>query len=164
MKAYVGEQANRKGHEFTKKVEDVFLQTTMQTRIEVEMHSLGAAKQSGLGDIDVLAWSIKSKIVYVVECKRLRMALNVREVIQRLEDFMGDVQKKDSLGKHLRRITWLQQNSSAVAKITGLAVGTFRMRPLLVTSDIVPMQFFQKMQFPLDQVVPYSELSRALKA
>ena len=121
------------------------------------MSTIGAPKHAGLGDIDVLAWN-SAGYVYVVECKRLLTALTPREVIQRLEDFRSSREEKDSLGRHLRRIDWLRENPAAVAKVTALPIPKIRLVPLLVTSDIVPMQFFAEMKFPMNQVIAFDDL------
>jgi hypothetical protein len=95
--------------------------------------------------------------------ERLAPALTVREVIQRLEDFRGDERRKDSLGKHLARIAWLDKNRAGVQKITGIPVDNISFRPLLVTSELMPMQFFEEMNFPTNQVVSADELSMYLR-
>jgi hypothetical protein len=122
------------------------------------MAELGAHKNPDLGDIDVLAWRSDSRIVFLVEAKRLTPALTVREVIQRLEEFRGDEKRNDSLGKHVRRIKWLENNLSGVEKLTGIPATKLQICSLLVTSEAVPMQFFDEMNFPTNQVVPIDEL------
>jgi hypothetical protein len=96
MRKYVGQQVNRRGHLFAEKVYRVFLENHFAGRLEIQMTELGAPKGDGLGDVDVLAWSQTTGQVFSVECKRLLIALSVREVIQRLEDFRGDKKAKDS--------------------------------------------------------------------
>jgi hypothetical protein len=58
----------------------------------------------------------------------------------------------------LRRIDWLRENPAAVSKITTLPISKLRLVPLLVTSDIVPMQFFAEMKFPTNQVIAFDDL------
>ena len=158
MRKYIGQRVNRRGHIFAEKVHTVFIQQGYAARLEIEMTELGAAKHAGLGDIDVLAWNVATGKVFPVECKRLLTALTVREVIQRLEDFRGDRKAKDSLGRHLRRVDWLTENLQSLVKLTGIPPERIRLMPCLATSDIVPMQFFQEMDFPLNQVVPFDRL------
>jgi hypothetical protein len=162
MRKYVGQEVNRRGHIFAEKVYTLFVENHFTGRLEIEMTELGAAKGDGLGDVDVLAWNQTTGQIFTVECKRLLAALSVREVIQRLEDFRGDKKAKDSLGRHLRRVDWLVQNLSALTKLTGIATEKIQLIPILVTSDIVPMQFFQEMKFPPEQVVPFDELAAYL--
>jgi hypothetical protein len=163
MRRYVGDCAHARGHDFAKKVEAVFAGVGLKTKLEVEMSTLGASKKDGLGDVDVLAWDVARGRVYIVECKCLRVAATIREVVQRLEDFKGDKKEKDSLGKHLRRVDWLKKNIPNVARYTGVLEKKLTLVPLLVTNETVPMQFFKEMNgFPVTQVVPFADLSRKL--
>jgi hypothetical protein len=162
LRSYIGEIVRKHGRAFTEQVADIFRKKGYEVRIEVKMTELGAARDPNLGDIDVLAWSSATGAVFLVESKRLTPALTVREVIQRLEDFRGDEKRKDSLGKHVRRIKWVQQNPSGIQKVTRMPPTNVKFHPLLVTSESVPMQFFSEMNFPTDQVVPADELVRYL--
>lgn len=163
MRRYVGDCAQARGHDFASKVEAVFAGAGLKTKLEVEMSALGASKKDGLGDVDVLAWDVARWRVYVVECKCLRVAATIREVVQRLEDFKGDRKEKDSLGRHLRRVDWLKKNIPQLARYTGVQENKLKIIPLLVTNETVPMQFFKEMtDFPAAQVVPLSELRRKL--
>lgn len=128
------------------------------------MTKLGAPKKEGLGDIDVLAWDRVSGNVLAIECKRLLPAITVREVIQRLEDFRGNREEKDSLGRHLRRVDWLKKNLNLLAKYTRIPAVNIRLTPMLVTSETVPMQFFTEMNLPASHVVPYDELGNHIAA
>jgi hypothetical protein len=75
-----------------------------------------------------------------------------------LEEFRGDEKKNDSLRKHIRRVNWLEQNRRGVERITRIPATDIVFHPLLVTSESVPMQFFEEMKFPTEQVVPADEL------
>jgi hypothetical protein len=162
MQSHIGEIVNKRGHEFAQSVGAVFSSAGCRAKVEVEMTELGASKRDGLGDIDVLAWDNVLGLVFAVECKRLLIATTVREIVQRLEDFRGRREEKDSLGRHLRRIDWLSNHVEAVERYTGIPAANLQLIPLLVTSAIVPMQFYSEMRFPVDQVVPYDDLAKYL--
>jgi hypothetical protein len=163
MRRYVGDCAQKRGHDFAVKVEAVFVAAGLTTKLEVEMSAFGASRKDGLGDVDVLAWDAARGRVYVVECKCLRVAATIREVVQRLEDFKGDRKEKDSLGRHLRRVDWLKKNIPQLARYTGVQENKLKLVPLLVTNETVPMQFFKEMNdFLAAQVVPLADLSKKL--
>jgi Restriction endonuclease len=164
MRSYIGRVVHRKGHLFAERVSELFTANGFETRLELEMTQLGASRDEGLGDLDVLAWKRTSGAVYSVECKRLLSALNAREVIQRLEDFRGDKKTKDSLGRHLRRIAWLERHLKVVSKLTDIRLGDIHLTALLITSEIVPMQFFEEMHFPVTQVLALDELEELLRS
>ena len=157
-RSFIGRIVNRKGHAFAEKVQEVFDTNATGSRLEIQMEELGAAAKDGLGDIDVLAWDSASGVVYAVECKRLLTALTAREVIQRLEDFRGDRKTKDSLSRHLRRVDWLKNHLDRLSKLIRIPECSIGLTPLLVTSEIVPMQFYDDMHFPTEQVVAFNDL------
>jgi hypothetical protein len=163
LRAYIGRVVDKKGHAFAERVATAFEGSGYKTRTEVRLTELGAPRNPDLGDVDVLAWTASATHVFIAECKRLTPALTVREVIQRLEDFRGDERRKDSLGKHLNRIAWIQENRAGVEKITGIRAADISFRPLLITSQLVPMQFFEEMNFPTNQVVSADELPKFLQ-
>ena len=119
MRAFCGDQANRQGNQFTREVADRSEKLGFVVRREIFMSELGVSASNGdFGDVDVLAWKGGSADVFVVECKCLRTAVSVRDVVERLDDYRGE--RDDSLGKHLRRLNWLKTNPSAVCALTGI--------------------------------------------
>ena len=162
MHDYIDRNVNKRGHEFVQDVLKVFKSAGNQTAFEIELTQLGAPKKLGLGDLDVLAWKKNSKLVHAVECKRLLPATSVREIVQRLEDFGGNRKEMDSLGRHLRRIDWLRNNLASVSKFTGIPEKEIQLNPLLVTSEIMPMEFYKEMNFPTSQVVSFNELAKRI--
>jgi len=163
LRAYIGGIVDQHGHAFAEQVAAVFRKSGYKAETEIRLTELGAPRNPDLGDVDVLAWKESGTGVFIVECKRLTPALTVREVIQRLEDFKGDEHRKDSLGKHLARARWLDKNRAGVQKITGIPAAAISFRPLVVTSELMPMQFFEEMNFPTNQVVSVDELPTYLE-
>ncbi|QYY34649.1 hypothetical protein [Ruficoccus sp. ZRK36] len=160
MRSYLGHEVNRRGHDFAERIRNIFNDHGLESRFEIEMTEIGASKSLGLGDIDVLAWNPSTGRVFAAECKRLLPALTIREVLQRLEDFRGNKKVKDSLGRHLRRVDWIRQHLNSLSRITDIPTESIQLTPLLVTSEIVPMQFFKEMEFPTEQVIPADDLSQ----
>ena len=134
MRRHIGDTVNKRGHVFASEVEKLVSRLGYQTEGEIEMTELGAPKKEGLGDIDVLAWHVLTGQVIAIECKRLMTAVTVREVIQRLEDFRGNREERDSLGRHLRRTDWLTKHLESLSKRTSIPATKIRLIPLLVTS------------------------------
>jgi hypothetical protein len=162
MKRYIGEIANKKGHEFAEKVSTAMREAGLSAECEIRMTKLGAPPAPDLGDVDVLAWDDGSGKVFIVECKRLVEAVTVAEAVQRLEEFKGDPTEMDQLAKHVRRVKWLQQNPNGVASMTGIPANRVEFLPLLVTSDLVPMQFLKEVKFPAEQFVDFERLGERL--
>lgn len=126
------------------------------------MRSLGVPASLGdFGDVDVLAWKLGQPEVFVIECKYLRTATSVRDVVDRLDEFRGE--RDDYLAKHLRRLNWLKSNPAAVVALTGIPATAIKFKGLLVTDDLVPMQFFSGSVISPEEVVPFNQLSKLLK-
>lgn len=164
MKSYLGSIADKKGHEFTKEVAASVQTVFPNQRLEINLTELGAPAKPDLGDIDVLAWDSTTGFIFLIECKRLKKALTVRQVIQQLEEFRGDQNEKDSLAKHQRRVDWLKANPAKVSKLTGIPPNSIRWISLLVTSGRVPMSFVDAIDFTKEQVIPEQELAEHLSA
>lgn len=159
MSKYLGNIANKKGHNFTKTVSECLSPLLPIQRLEIQMTELGAPAIPDLGDVDILAWETNLKIVFVIECKRLKSALTVRQVIQQLEEFRGNQKEKDSLAKHQRRVAWLKVNPTKVSEIAGIPADEIKWAALLVTKGRVPMSYLDAFECPKEQVVPIKELS-----
>jgi hypothetical protein len=162
MRAFCGDQANRQGNQFTHEVADRTEQLGFVARREVAMSALGVPASAGdFGDVDVLAWKRDSTDVFVIECKCLRTAISVRDVVDRLDEYRGE--RDDSLGRHLRRLNWLKANPTAVSVLTGIPATAIRFKGLLVTDDLVPMQFFSGSAISPQDVVPLNQFASVLK-
>jgi hypothetical protein len=162
MRRFCGDQANRQGNQFTQAVADRLEQLGYLARREVSMSSLGVPASLGdFGDVDVLAWKLGQSEVFVIECKYLRTAATVRDVVDRLDEFRGE--RDDYLAKHLRRVNWLKSNPSAVVALTGIPATAIQLKGLLVTDDLVPMQFFSGSAISRQDVVPFNQLPKMVK-
>lgn len=158
MKSYIGRSSHKRGHEFTRDVAASIQALLPNQRTEIYLTELGAPSDPDLGDIDVLAWDPASGSVFLIECKHLKPALTVRQVIQQLEEFRGEQDGEDSLAKHQRRVEWLKANPNKLAQLTGIDTSEIRWFPLLVTSGRVPMSFVDAIHFSKDQVVVDDDL------
>jgi hypothetical protein len=158
MQRFCGEQANRQGNAFTNMVADEVERLGFSARRQVLMSELGVPAHVGdFGDVDVLAWKRGCPIVFVIECKYLRTATSIRDVVDRLADYRG--KSDDSLGKHLRRLKWLQSNSTYVSALTAIPTSEIQFEGMLVTDDLVPMQFFAGSAISPRDVVSFDQLA-----
>lgn len=162
MRKFCGDQANRQGNQFTHAVADRMEQLGYLVRREASMCSLGVPASLGdFGDVDVMAWKVGQPEVLVIECKYLRTAASVRDVVDRLDEFRGE--RDDYLGKHLRRLNWLKSNPAAVVALAGNPATMIQFKGLLVTDDLVPMQFFNGSAIAPQDVVPFNQLPKLMK-
>ncbi len=159
MRSYRGSVAERLGHAFTEEVAEGLRSLGWEARTEVEMRELGAPKD--LGDLDGVAWHPEDPRLLLVECKRLQQARGIGEIVERLNQFRGET--LDRLGRHLRRVDWVEKNLALVRKRLRLPKETDKVTSLLVTNAEVPMQYKQDLALPPEQVVPVRLLPERLR-
>jgi hypothetical protein len=151
MRAWIGAINNKKGHEFNEQVAEEFRKLNFKSRASIQMTEFNVPAAMGdLGDIDVLVWSDATGLVYVTECKNLRFAMTVGEIVDQLTRFRGEA--NDELHKHMRRCEWLNHNLDRLAQIIGYH-GSLRIEPLMVSNTIVPMQFAQNLPLSPENIV-----------
>lgn len=135
MREYHDTAIKRRSDAFVERTATTMRAAGYEVRPNVKMTVLGAPEL--LGDIDVLAWRVSPPETVVIECKALSNALSVQEVIAQLEKFKAA--GRDSLGKHVDRMQWMEQNRAVLDRFTNIAGGVFY--GAIATSHKVPMQF-----------------------
>ncbi|HUB47659.1 MAG TPA: hypothetical protein VMB73_21995 [Acetobacteraceae bacterium] len=159
MHAWIGTAIDRTGHAFNKEVCEALRSLGLQAIVEVSMQRFGAPGQ--LGDVDVLAWRPDSRVVNVIECKRLSEARTVGEVGERLKEYTDlepTGKSRTPVKRHLDRVAFLKANLSAVANFVGLPE-PLTLRSCVVTEALVPMQFSRKAAALIDVFVDMSGLA-----
>ena len=157
MRAWIGAINNKTGHEFNERVAEEFRKLNFRARASVQMTEFNVPSDMGdLGDIDVLAWGACGR-VFLVECKNLRFAMTVGEIVDQLNRFRGEA--TDELGKHLSRCQWLVENAGRLERIVGRHKG-LNLRPLMVSNTIVPMQFVRDLPMRPEDILPIGEILR----
>lgn len=155
MRTWIGAINNKRGHEFNEEVAEEFRKFNFQARASVQMAEFDVPHEMGdLGDIDVLAWST-SGLVYIVECKNLRFAMTVGEIVDQLKRFKGEA---NELSKHMRRCLWLSRNPDRLARVIA-SYGSPELKPLMVSNTIVPMQFVRDLPMPPGDILPIGAIS-----
>lgn len=149
MRSFIGRTNDEKGHGFARSVSKQLRDDGWQTRVEVRMGKLGATKE--LGDIDVLAWNSKGKIL-VIECKRLQLARSIGEIADVCRRFRGEA--RDELDKHVRRVEWIKKNPSSLEAIVGFSPTVEGIDDRLVTNVQVPMTFLRSLPVQSDKIGP----------
>ena len=159
MRSWIGATNAQLGHAFNERVAAKLRSLGWCARAEVEMTELGGDAE--LGDVDVLAWRTGAGPVYVIECKRLMHDRSLGEIGRRLRDYTDASRggRRTPIQKTLDRVIWLKANTGGLERVTGLAVTKETVRSALVTDDITPMQFSQRVMETLDQVVDYARLA-----
>lgn len=169
MKMWVGGTVADLGEKFNRQVYEKVVELRLQARQCVLMSELGAPStlaEMRQSDVDVLSWSVKSRTIFIIECKRLKFAKTIGEIADQLNDFREakDPTGKNSLAKHAERVAWLDANRAELERITSIPVATMRIRPLIVTSRTVPMQFASSLPGVTKEIVSFPLLHDRLHA
>jgi len=158
MRSYLGKMADERGEQFTQKTARACRDYGWSVRTNVPMSMLGGV--AGLGDIDVLAWRNGDDRLLCIECKRLMPARTPAEILEVLTSFGGKA--KDRLGKHLRRVSWLEKNMLMAGRAMRADFMSLAPHPILVTNAVVPFQFVSDLPLDPSNVVPLGDLGRLL--
>lgn len=139
MTSYLGDATRIEGAAFEYRCQEVLEAGGYIVKPSIEMSTLGA--DPSLGEVDLFVWRDKEpNKIFIVECKKLKLAKTVGEIGDQLEKFKGDAD--DLLSKHLTRVDWIGKNAEGVIKVLGLAAKKPKFFPLIITSNPVPMQFY----------------------
>lgn len=162
MKSWIGQANDKRGHEFNEIVAERFRELGLMARTEVNIRSIaGANLRQDLGDVDVLAWCPTIGLVIAAECKSLHFAKTMGEVTEQLFRFRGQTDKNgkpDELGKHLRRIEWLEKNLGKVAHFLQLGDMAITLQGNLIFSNEVPMRYVGNLPINNSQILTLEEI------
>ena len=150
MRAWLGGRVDRLGSEFSAEVGKLLEGQGWKVRVEIKLTELGAPKNPNLGDIDVLAWRPDGRVMQI-ECKRLKASRTIAEIAQTCGRFRGNV--GDHLHKHLRRLEWVRDNKSKIARFTGIDVEKMVVRHPMVVSRHVPFGYLSGLPIPASEIV-----------
>jgi hypothetical protein len=134
MKRFHDHATSRRGKEFVVQANQRLKEDGYETLVEVDAPRIGG--DPILGDYDILAWK-NSECVFAIECKALRNARSISEILSQLNEFKGE--GKDKLVKQQKRVTWLSENKEGLSKLTKTSFK--RVVGIVLTSHLVPMQF-----------------------
>jgi hypothetical protein len=154
LRAFVGDAAKDRGHEFTEQVSNELRSFGWETQTEINISTLGGPPE--LGDIDVLAWRKDTKEIFIIECKNLIPRRNIYELVEELLQFKGEA--KDRLGRHLNREEWFKNNTDGAVQKTGFNLTKPKIDSCFVTNRIVPMRFRGDLPLQSDKFVSFREL------
>lgn len=129
------------GHTFNAEVAQRLREAGWNANENIELPAILQRKlDRDYGDVDVLAWRDGDERVLVIECKDLTLRRNYSEIAALLSDYRGELKggKPDKLLLHLNRVEYLQQDSLALGRHTGIA--SPKIQSCLVVSGLVPMQ------------------------
>jgi hypothetical protein len=151
MKNFVGNEVNKKGKEFTKKVRKWFENNT-----SFEIHSevfIGPNKplksELNLGDIDVLVIDRDNNHIISIECKNIVYGRNPREIQNEIIKFIGEIEEDNSwVNKHLKRHKWLTKNKNEICSVYNLDSNSYEIFSIILTAKEIPSTHLIDLELP----------------
>lgn len=138
---------NIKGKEFR---EEVFDWLTKNPNLKVIPYEV-KIKENGMfnadrnyGDVDIMAFDIKKKILYSIECKNTKQA-------KIMYDFQNDLKNyfEKQIPKHLNREKWLKKNINDVLQVFKIERNNFKVKSVIISSYQLPIKFMEKTKIPI---------------
>ena len=138
---------NIKGKEFR---EEVFDWLTKSPNLKVIPYEV-KIKENGMfnadrnyGDVDIMAFDIKNKILYSIECKNTKQA-------KIMYDFQNDLKNyfEKQIPKHLNREKWLKKNINDVLQVFKIERNNFKVKSVIISSYQLPIKFMEKTKIPI---------------
>lgn len=151
LRKELGRIAKEEGAKFEKEVEEAtraagWLACRGVRRLDNDR--LQRSNGETLGDIDVLAGSDNSPILWAVECKSLNGSLSSAELAREMSDHFRP-EGKSSVAKHTERVAWLQERGAAAARLLGLPEADHEVRGLVVTGREAMAPFIDDIPFEI---------------
>ena len=108
------------------------------------------------GDIDILVYDKKAKIILSLECKDTDKAKNIHEMKKEMDNYLGREGGKGMVQKHLARHDWLQENKQQLCNLLKIDV-IKDIRSFMLTSEIIPTSYIKAEELPLP-IVAFPDL------
>lgn len=154
MRAFLGKIHSSQGEDFNNKVYQAIcdipdLIAYKKVR-KVSGKRIGAPGND-LGDIDVLAFFPKKRILVAIECKDLEIARNAIEMSREMEAlFIGNEHKKSLITKHMKRVEWVRSNQALFRNLFRINdIKKWIVEPLIVVSNEMITPHFYKPSIPV---------------
>ncbi len=148
MKKWIGEESERRGHQFALKAAEVLRRLNYSVKVETPLSAIFPKEllnNKNYGDFDLIGWKPGEANVFLIECKKLFFAKTFRDMAEQLQEFKGVCRdgKDDRLKKHMNRIEIAVNAKNYIAKYCQLSTD-IEIVPTVLFSDPVPIIYGQR--------------------
>lgn len=141
INSFLANRNNVKGKEFRNEVANWLKQNH---NLEVIPHEYKIPRKGQIkdyGDVDVLAFDKKKKIIYCIECKNTKQTKIIYEFSVSIQNYI-EIQ----LPKHLNRIQWVKGNKQILSQTFKYDFTDFSVKSLLVSSFQLPLKLIENVK------------------
>jgi len=159
MNQYIGHRRNEVGKVFNDNVAKWFVDQGLKTKSNLQMKTIGAKDdKNDLGDVDVIVFDEIKNNIYIIECKKLERVMTPKEMGQQIKRFLKGNDKW--LSRHIARYKWIIDNKDSVFKKLKIGDKDTKIIPILLVNDIIPLQFMNTLDYPLENIITMSDLKK----
>lgn len=134
----LSERNNIKGKEFRNEVYNWLNKNTSLEVIPYEFKIPVKGNDKNYGDVDILAFDKKNKIVYSIECKNTKQAKIIYEFQRDAKNYLNK-----QLPKHQNRTEWLNNNLDYLNTRFKYDFSDFKVKSFLISSYSLPIKLIQ---------------------
>lgn len=138
INSLLAERNNIKGKDFRNEVYAWMKQFDSLDVVPYEFKIPVKGNNKNYGDVDILAFDKKKKIVYSIECKNTKQAKIIYEFQRDAKNYIDK-----QLPKHKGRSKWLQENLPFLSSRFNYDFSEFKVHSMLISSYQLPVKIIQ---------------------
>ncbi|KIX20705.1 hypothetical protein SY27_12495 [Flavobacterium sp. 316] len=141
INSLLAERNNIKGKKFRNEVCDWLSNNTLLEVIPYEFKIPVKGNDKNYGDVDILAFDKRAKIIYSIECKNTKQAKIIYEFQRDAKNYI-----EKQLPKHRNRTLWLRNNLTFISERFKFDFSEFRVKPYLISSYSLPIKLIKSIE------------------
>lgn len=141
INSLLAERNNIKGKHFRNEVCNWMRDYTSLEVIPYEFKIPVKGNNKNYGDVDILAFDKRKKIVYSIECKNTKQAKIIYEFQRDTKNYINK-----QLPKHIDRSKWLENNLTYLGSRFNYDFSEFKVESLLISSYQLPVKITQNLE------------------
>lgn len=138
LNSLLAERNNIKGKEFRNEVYNWLCENTSLEIIPYEFKIPVKGNDKNYGDVDILAFDKRNKIIYSIECKNTKQAKILYEFQRDAKNYINK-----QLPKHQNRTEWLKNNLEFLNNRFKYDFSKFKVEAYLISSYSLPIKLIQ---------------------
>lgn len=138
INSLLAERNNIKGKQFRNEVSNWLTENTFLEVVPYEFKIPVKGNSKNYGDVDILAFDKRKKIIYSIECKNTKQAKIIYEFQRDAKNYIDK-----QLPKHQNRTEWLKNNLVYLSERFKYNFSGFKVKSYLISSYNLPIKLIQ---------------------
>lgn len=141
INSFLADRNNIKGKEFRNEVANWLQENPNLEVIPYEYKIPRKGQIKDYGDIDILVFDKKKKIIYCIECKNTKQTKTIYEFSVNIQNYI-----EKQLPKHFNRIQWVKENKQILSQRFNYDFTSFNVKSFLVSSFQLPLKLIENVK------------------